>query len=276
MPTKTTASAPAGSAELQASETKPKAARRVSAKRKPTAAKRKPAAAKTATSRQPKAKESALRSQAAMVKLQSAVDQLEAALRDQPVLEAAVIEAAVPAPPIFSLPAPAPRRPEVEVAPEVWSSVARPALATAAFLVFVATLMVGYSTGYAVGTNSVDDPMVLTASASERPVAPAVEPSAEQTPAPMTEAEKPAPVVAAATPEQSSGLHLQVSALKSLEAAAALGARLENEGYPVKVRKPEADGLVRVLVGPVSDSDQLSAIANRLREEGLKPFPKRL
>jgi cell division septation protein DedD len=113
-----------------------------------------------------------------------------------------------------------------------------------------------------------EEPAELTVAAEETPT-----PSRAPTPQPDPQ---PAPAASAASEEQSSGLHLQVSALKSAKAAAALGARLENEGYPVKVREPEADGLVRVLVGPVSDSDQLSAMANRLREEGLKPFPKRL
>jgi hypothetical protein len=173
MPTKPKASAPAGSAEVKPSETKPKAPRRRAAP------KRKPAAAKAATIRRPKAKETSLRSQTAMAKLQSAIDQLEAALQAQPSGEAAVpqpplevqpeqpsaptLETAVREKPQPSLPNPAPHKPEVEVSPDVWSSMAKPAMATGAFLVFVATLMVGYSTGYAVGSDSVDDPMILVA-----------------------------------------------------------------------------------------------------------------
>jgi len=72
------------------------------------------------------------------------------------------------------------------------------------------------------------------------------------------------------------GLHLQVSALRSRSAAAALGQSLGAQGYPIRLLNPHADGLVRVLVGPASDRSQLAAWSNRLRQAGLSPFAKKL
>lgn len=298
MPTKPKASAPASEPAADATKSKPKATRRrASPKRKTAPAKAAASKSKAPASRatKPKADAVATRSKAAVAKLQSAIEKLEAALGDSP-----RAEAAIPTPPMKTAgsaskldsappppPAPTQVRPEIEVESGAWRRAAGPAMATAAFLVFVATLMVGYGAGYAVGTDAVDDSMVLVASAAERPTADEPAPLKAATPAqaPVVADQEPAPIVqpvqkaapvAVAAAENGGGLHLQVSALKSREAATQLGARLESEGFPVKVREPAADGFVRVLVGPVSDSEQLTAMANRLREEGLKPFPKRL
>ncbi len=228
------------------------------------------------------------RSRIAVARLQDAVDQLERVLHS-PVVDVAEV-AVPPSPNEPKSPPPPPPARLPDAPPDSWIDAMRPALATCIFLVIVGTLIIGYSVGYTMGGAPLTDPVITVASAAEKPPE---KPVVEETPvaaelvvAPAKGEEEapkqglPAPGLpaapVAAAPNPMGRLHLQVSALKSRQAAKRLGRKLESEGFPVQVREPEADGLVRVLVGPVDDREQLAVMADRLREEGLKPFPKRL
>ena len=145
-----------------------------------------------------------------------------------------------------------------------------PVAATVAFVATLGALLMGYWAGYAVGTGAMGDTAVAAAAEkTSRRVAPE-----EAAPA------APSAPEAAAAPEAieppANGMHLQVSALSDEKAASALRQELESRGFPVRVEAPAEDELVRVYVGPIADSDDLTEWANKLRAEGLDPFPKRL
>lgn len=253
-------------------ETKKRAPRRKSAK--PRGAAKSGAGDKSAAA--PASAE--LRSKAAVAKLHDAIDQLERALRS-PVFA----ETESPAPQTEAVSVPLSPPPEREPAGDGWMPAVRPALAACVFLVVLGALVFGYSVGYSARGDAAPDPMITVAAAAEKPPQPplAEQPAerAPEPPAPAVEGDS-SPTAQPAPPRPSptatGSLHLQVSALKSSQAAEKLGRKLESEGFPVQVRETGADGLVRVLVGPVEDREQLAAMADRLREEGLKPFPKRL
>jgi|GEM_PF-5363598 len=251
-------------------ETKKRAPRRKSAK--PRGAAKSGAGAQSAAT--PASAE--LRSKAAVAKLHDAIDQLERALRS-PVFA----ETESPGPQTEAVSVPLSPPPEREPAGGGWMPAVRPALAACVFLAVLGALAFGYSVGYSVRDGAVSDPMItVAAAAAEKPQPSLAEQPAERAPeppAPAVEVEpSPAAQPAPPPPTAPGSLHLQVSALKSSQAAEKLGRKLESEGFPVQVRETGADGLVRVLVGPVEDREQLAAMADRLREEGLKPFPKRL
>ena len=241
-----------------------------------------------------------VRAKTVVAKLESALDQLEEALK-APAVETAVSDepAAGPREPYLapvalslpvapSLPALPPQRAARD---DGWRFAAPPVLAACVFLALIGALIVGYSAGYSVRSGLIEAPGLTVVEASERtpePVpatpealvatpealvaaseAPASEPAAAR-------ADEPAIAQTAAAPENSGGLHLQVSALRSRRAADALSRRLAGEGFPVSVREPGDDNLVRVLVGPAVDRHQLDAWSSRLRQEGLDPFPKTL
>lgn len=300
MPQKKPAPVEEVTATPEAPAAKPKAPRR----RTKAAAEPKDATALAAPKprrRRPVAK-SSIRAQSAVVKLEQAVDQLEGALKDPsddlslaappaPVTPSFAPEPAAPLlAPLAAAPKPAVAAEAVHMSDGGWRVAAPPLLASGVFLALIGALIIGYSTGHSVGSGSMEAPGFGVAEASERTAQvaePAIETTpvaaAEPAPAPQLPAEpKPAvegpaveaPAVAQAGP--ASGLHLQVSALRSRRAADELSRRLESEGFPVRLREPGDDNLVRVLVGPAADRHQLDAWSSRLRQEGLDPFPKTL
>ena len=162
--------------------------------------------------------------------------------------------------------------------PAGWLAARQPAAWTASFLGMILALTVGYSAGRSADGD--DDPTVVVAHGAARPepdpIAAAVEEAIED--ARATAEPEPAPAVEeaeAAPPAEPTGLHLQVSALKSRRAAAALQRRLERGGLPARTLEPASDDLIRVVVGPTEDRETLGAWAAQLRSQGLKPFPKR-
>lgn len=185
----------------------------------------------------------------------------------------------LPVPPQEPAAADAPFNASVSAAPvpeNHWSWASAPTAATAAFLATLGALLLGYWTGYAIGSEAVGKTAATVVSASEKTPSRAI---AELTPIPEREPATPTPAIeeqAAAERQPAEGLHLQVSALSNERAASALRRRLESQGFPVRVEAPSKDDLVRVYVGPIADSADLDEWASELRKEGLKPFPKRL
>ncbi|MCB1021479.1 MAG: SPOR domain-containing protein [Bryobacterales bacterium] len=148
-----------------------------------------------------------------------------------------------------------------------------PLAASLAFIATLGALMIGYWAGYAVGTGGSEP--IRVAQAAEKSSQPALAlPQEKPAPQPAAAPVQPAPQ-AAQKPRVAGGLHLQVSALSSQQAAAQLQRELERQGYPVRVDQTAQDQLVRVYVGPVP-KDELRAWTTELRKEGLAPFPKRL
>jgi cell division septation protein DedD len=155
-----------------------------------------------------------------------------------------------------------------------------------AFLATLGALLMGYWTGFAVGSDVMGDTSVTVAAAAEKsPTQLTVAPAAEEATLVVTpvtaDAEETQAVVetqaaAPAQPAAVEGLHLQVSAMRNEQAAAALRRELESRGFPVRVEAPAEDALTRVYVGPAANDGDLSQWANELRKEGLEPFPKRL
>ncbi len=182
-----------------------------------------------------------------------------------------------------------------------------PIAATVAFMATLGALLLGYWTGYEVGSEAMGDRSATVAAAAEKTPteAPAAEAEGEQVlaapgleptqapadPMPAAPVEQVAEPQPAAEPEPAAqprhepleiaaapadGLHLQVSALRNERAATALQRLLESKGFPVRVEAPAADNLVRVYVGPLENADDAAALAAELRKGGLRPFPKRL
>jgi hypothetical protein len=155
-----------------------------------------------------------------------------------------------------------------------WKWAGPPIAATGAFLATLAALLVGFWTGYGVGSGSVHEPAVTVAEASEKAAEPVmISVSANGA---LSSPAAQAPQAEDRATNRSPGLHLQVSALSSREAASDLRRQLESRGFPVRIEQPSRDELVRVYVGPAADTIELRDWTSELRKEGLKPFPKRL
>lgn len=207
------------------------------------------------------------------------------------VVAATEAQAEPEAPVIFSVPTPilpvSPREPAASDAsssaaiaaapvPEhTWSWAGAPIAATVAFLATLGALLMGYWTGYSVGSDAMGKPgATVVAAAEKKPTLTiAVEPAPEQASEAAAGIE-PQPEQSAAA--AAAGLHLQVSALSNERAADSLRRQLEGRGFPVHIEAPKEDDLVRVYVGPIADADDLNKWSSELRNQGLKPFPKRL
>jgi cell division septation protein DedD len=256
-PTTTRAARPRKAAETEAASPVPKPARRRAAKKLAAAA-------------------VAVETVAAIAPPEPEVRTVETSA-----IAAESIELPAEAPPLLPPPARTPSELGGSDAPSAgWLAARQPAAWTAVFLGIILALAVGYWAGRSESGGS--DPTVVVAHAAARPEAApmpaAFEGAIDQAPEPAAAEPEPTPAVeeaAAAAPAEPTGLHLQVSALKSRRAAAALQRRLERDGLPARTLDPVSDDLIRVVVGPAEDRETLGAWAAQLRGQGLQPFPKR-
>lgn len=118
-----------------------------------------------------------------------------------------------------------------------------------------------------------DQPPVETASAPTTQPATSGAPSAAPT-APVTAA--PATVTPAAettVPEAPPGSYWQVIATSNRTSADALLQSLKDKGFPVTL-SPGPNNLVRVLVGPFTDTQALGRAKSRLEDAGFHPVRK--
>jgi cell division septation protein DedD len=135
-------------------------------------------------------------------------------------------------------------------------------------------LLAGYWAGYNTASGNLGDTAVTVAEAAEVP--PAVNAKPAKAAVVKDEPEQIAMDARDLGTEPQTGLHLQVSALKSPSAASKLQKRLESHGFPVRVDPATSDSLVRVYVGPIADKAELQTLTSELKKEGLEPFPKKL
>ena len=104
---------------------------------------------------------------------------------------------------------------------------------------------------------------------------PAVTPPAKETP-PAAAPEPPAvaaPAAAAPVTEAPPGSYWQVIATANRTSADALLKGLKDKGFPVTL-SPGPNNLVRVLVGPYTDTQSMGRAKTRLEDEGFHPVRK--
>jgi len=174
------------------------------------------------------------------------------------------------------------------------------------FFIVVLLFGVAFAMGYIVGRNSSPSPKQQAETTGETPAAkeprreaPAAPPAAapEETPAETkatetsparreTPAETPSPAAPSASRETAAtsapdtpaadappGSYWQVIATSNRTAAAALQQSLKDKGFPVTLG-PGPNNLVRVLVGPYSDTQSMGRAKTQLEASGLHPVRK--
>ena len=251
----------------ESSKAKPKSAKPARKAAKKSATQSRSSAAAKAPARRPARKAAAKPAKRAAAK--PASEEISIDRVSSPILPVSPKE---PAAADASSSAPEPAAP-APISRNYWQRAMAPIAATTAFLATLGALLLGYWTGYAVGRDAIGDRASTVAAAAEKRQGDVQQPPAPNPPMRLAVPLETQPQVEPAPAVE--GLHLQVSALRSETAAGALQRKLEKQGFPVRVESAE-DELVRVYVGPVSDSDDLRDWTSELREEGLEPFPKRL
>jgi cell division septation protein DedD len=172
------------------------------------------------------------------------------------------------------------------------------------FFIVVLLFGVAFAMGYIVGRNSSPSPKLQAEAAAAtapgdarpqpapppQPVQPAAQPSEERPPAeasgdtqpqPTTQpAQEPAPPApapdapaTAQEPEPTSGTYWQVTAARP-QAAEIFSRTLKEKGFPVTL-SGAPNGLVRVLVGPYSDTAALGRAKTQLESAGFNPIIKK-
>jgi len=109
--------------------------------------------------------------------------------------------------------------------------------------------------------------------AAETPTQPTTQAAAPPPPARETPAPAPAETPAAAPAEAPPGSYWQVIATSNRTAAEALQQSLKDKGFPVTLG-PGPNNLVRVLVGPYTDTATMGRAKTQLEAAGLHPVRK--
>jgi cell division septation protein DedD len=163
------------------------------------------------------------------------------------------------------------------------------------FFIVVLLFAVAFAMGYVVGQNSPHSskvaaeaaagapsssgdmarPMPAASAAVQLPPAapPAAEPPAEAPAQPITQpAREPDPAPVAAAPSGPAGSYWQVLAVVQPDAEVIMKT-LKEKGFPVSL-SPGPNNLVRVLVGPYTDTTSMGKAKTELENAGFRPFRK--